>query len=782
MPQRGLQRSGCDMLTVVLAPFAAALLAPLIVSRLRDRAALVLALVPASLFAWAMANLGEAFPGRIEATPWVPGLSVSLSFNLDGLSALFTLLITGIGTLVVLYAGGYLAGHVMLGRFFAILFAFMGAMLGVVLSDNMIALFVFWELTSLASYLLVGFEAAKPHARRSALQALLITGTGGLALLAGMILLAEAGGSWELSDLALAKSWLQASPLYGPALVLVLVGCFTKSAQWPFHSWLPGAMAAPTPVSAYLHSATMVKAGVYLLARLEPALGGTDVWLVSLGLVGGLTMLMGAVFALLETDLKLVLAWTTVAALGTLVFLLAPSFEPSVKAAMAFLLVHALYKGALFMTAGNLDHEAGTRDLTRLRGLARAMPLTFAAAAMAAFSMAGLPASLGWVAKELIGLAKASDEIGLTLTAATAANAAGFAVACIAGLRPYLGQASEAAAEAHEAPWTMLAGPLLLGALGLVFGMAPQLAADLLIAPAAAAVLGTKPALEITLFKGFDWKFLLTLATFAAGAAIYLAWVRFGAEARARSAPVLERGPDRGYDHLLAGLAAFASWLTRLMQPGLLHRYVAATFAVVGLVVIAGAFRGPFALAPLGDGGKLIEWVVIVLTAAAALATALATTRLLAVTALGMVGLGVAMIFMLWSAPDLAITQFMVETLIVVILALILIRLPGFRITSEADRPGPGTIMIAAGAGVLVAVLMLGVLAEPFDPRLAEWFGANAVPGGLGRNVVNVILVDFRALDTLGEITVVVAAALGGIAAMMRFGRRRADAGGREDR
>jgi multicomponent Na+:H+ antiporter subunit A len=769
------------MLTVVLAPFVTALVAPFVVSRLGDRAALVLALVPAALFGWAIANLGEAFPGRIEATPWVPGLAASLSFSLDGLSALFTLLITGIGTLIVIYAGGYLAGHPMLGRFLAMLFAFMGAMLGVVLSDNMIALFVFWELTSLMSYLLVGFESAKASARRSALQALLITGTGGLALLAGLILLAEAGGSWELSDLALAKSWLQASPLYLPALALVLAGCFTKSAQWPFHSWLPGAMAAPTPVSAYLHSATMVKAGVYLLARLEPALGGTEVWLVALGLVGGITMLTGAVFALLETDLKLVLAWTTVAALGTLVFLLAPSQEPSVKAAMAFLLVHALYKGALFMTAGNIDHEAGTRDLTRVRGLARAMPLTFAAAAMAAFSMAGLPAGLGWVAKELIGLAKAADGIGLTLSVATVANVAGFAVACIAGLWPYLGRPSAAAEEAHEAPWTMLAGPLALGALGLVFGMAPQVAADVLIAPAAAAVLGRKPSLEIVLFKGFDWKFLLTLATFAAGAAAYLAWMRFGAAARARAAPLLARGPDRGYDHVLAGLAGFAAWLTRLMQPGLLHRYMAASFAVVGLVVIAAAFRGPFALAPLGDGGLLIEWAVIGLTAAAALVTAVATTRLLAVTALGMVGLGVAMIFMLWSAPDLAITQFMVETLVVVILALILIRLPGFRLTSEADRPTPGTVAIAAGAGILTATLLLGVLAEPFDGRLSDWFADRSVPEGLGRNVVNVILVDFRALDTLGEITVVVAAALGGLAAMMRFGRRRADAARQDD-
>jgi multicomponent Na+:H+ antiporter subunit A len=770
------------MLTVVLAPFAAALAAPVLVGRLGYRAAFVLALVPAGLFLWALANLGAAFPGRIEATPWVPGLSASLSFALDGLSALFTLLITGIGTLVVLYAGGYLHGHAQLGRFFAILFAFMGAMLGVVLSDNILALFVFWELTSLTSYLLVGFESGKAAARRSALQALLITGTGGLCLLAGLILLAEAGGSWELSDLALAKSWIQESPLYTPALVLILLGCFTKSAQFPFHSWLPGAMAAPTPVSAYLHSATMVKAGVYLLARLEPALGGTEAWLYSLGIIGAITMLLGAVFALLETDLKLVLAWTTVSALGTLVFLLAPSQEPSVMAAMAFLLVHALYKGALFMAAGNIDHEAGTRDLTKLSGLARAMPVTFAAAALASVSMAGLPAGLGWVAKELIGTAKVADDIGLTLTAATVANAMLFAVAAIAGIAPYFGAKSDAAETAHEAPWTMLAGPVVLGGLGLVFGMVPQLAADLLIAPAASAVLGTKATLEITLFKAFDWKFMLTLATFAAGLVLFLAWRRFGNAWRAHADPILARGPDRGYDHVLAGLAALAGWQTRLIQGGRLHRYVAASFIVIAALVIASAFRGRFALAGLTDSGRVIEWAVIALTAAAAIVTAAATTRLLAVTALGMVGLGVAMLFMLFSAPDLAITQFMVETLVVVILALILIRLPGFRLSADADGPRWLNIGIAGTVGTLVSLLLLGVLAEPFDTRLAEWFAERSVPDGLGRNVVNVILVDFRALDTLGEITVVAAAAMGALAVMMRVAARKPGASGEGER
>jgi multicomponent Na+:H+ antiporter subunit A len=318
----------------------------------------------------------------------------------------------------------------------------------------------------------------------------------------------------------------------------------------------------------------------------------------------------------------------------------------------------------------------------------------------------------------------------------------------------------------------------VLGSLGLVFGMAPQLAADLLIAPAASAVLGTKASLDITLFKAFDWKFMLTLATFAAGAILFLGWRRFGAAWRERAAPILACGPDRGYDHLLAGLAALAGWQTRIIQGGLLHRYVAASFIVVAAVVIASALRGRFALAGLTDTGRVIEWAVIALTAIAAIVTAVATTRLLAVTALGMVGLGVAMLFMLFSAPDLAITQFMVETLVVVILALILIRLPGFRLSAEADAPRWLNIGIAGVMGTLVSLLLLGVLAEPFDLRLAEWFAAKSVPEGFGRNVVNVILVDFRALDTLGEITVVAAAAMGALAVMMRVASRKPGDGG----
>ncbi len=754
------------MLIVVLAPFLAAALAPALVRVGGGRAASILAIVPAAIFAWALARLDHLQEGVRDSTPWVAGLDVHLDFALDGLSGLFVLLISGIGTLVVVYAGGYLKGHPMLGRFFLFLMMFMGAMLGVVLADNVITLFVFWELTSLASYLLVGFESERPQARRAALQALLITGSGGLALLAGLILAAIAGGSWRISDLITAGEAIRSHALYLPAMALIVLGCFTKSAQWPFHSWLPGAMQAPTPVSAYLHSATMVKAGVYLLARLDPAFGGTPVWTMTLMLIGAVTMLAGLLLALLETDLKLVLAWTTVSSLGALVFMIGPATEDSARAAMAFLLTHALYKGALFMAAGNVDHESGTRDVRALSGLLRAMPVTFLATAVSSASMAGLPLSLGWVTKGITGAAALTAGGVLPPTVANLANVLLVAIAGVVTVSPFLGAQSPAAKKAHEAPWSMLAGPLTLAALSLLFGIVPSPVADAVLAPAASAVAGMPLTLEAKLMKPLDLTLGITLAGFAAGAWLYAAWRQHSERWRKRLSPITSHGPDAGYDRTLSGLAVLAAWQTRLLQPGLLHRYMAATFLVVILAVGASLSRGDVRLALGVDGVRLIELAVIILTSTAAIVAAIATTRLLAVTALGVVGIGVALIFMLFGAPDLAITQFMVETLIVVLLALVLVRLPGFRLSAAADRPRWLHAAIAAGMGGLVSVLLLGVLAEPFDPRLSEWFARTAVPEAFGHNIVNVILVDFRALDTWGEIIVVFASALAGLAAI----------------
>ncbi|HVK92330.1 MAG TPA: proton-conducting transporter membrane subunit, partial [Mycoplana sp.] len=406
-------------------PFLGALVAPVLTRFLGHRAAWPLALVPAAIFLHFSGFLPEVGRGEVVTGgfAWVPSYNVSFSWLIDGLSLVFLLLISGIGTLIVLYSGGYLKGHPHQGRFFSFMLMFMGAMLGLVASDSFLMLFVFWELTSITSFLLIGFDHAREAARRAALQALVVTGGGGLLLLAGLLVLWNVTGVTQLSLLLTFGEEVRASPFYLATLLLVLGGAFTKSAQFPFHFWLPNAMEAPTPVSAYLHSATMVKAGVYLLMRLNPVLGGTAPWETILSAFGGLTLLVGAVLAIRQTDLKLMLAYTTVASLGLLVMLTGLGSEHAAAAAALYLVAHSLFKGALFMVAGVLDHETGTRHITRLGGLGRVMPVTFAAAVLAALSMGGLPPFFGFLAKEEVYAALAGDNL----------RAVAFTIAAVAG-------------------------------------------------------------------------------------------------------------------------------------------------------------------------------------------------------------------------------------------------------------------------------------------------------------------------------------------------------------
>ncbi len=399
------------------------------------------------------------------ALDWAESLSVQLSFWVDGLSLSFALLITGIGALVTLYSTKYLGGHVDYNRFVLFLLMFMVGMLGVVLADNIIGLFVFWEVTTIASYLLIGFSADKANSRRCALQALLVTGTGGLALLAGLILLGQVAGSYELSQIVTRGDIIRADPLYEAILILILAGTFTKSAQFPFHFWLPNAMAAPTPVSAYLHSATMVKAGIYLMARLNPALGGTDLWFWVLIIAGGFTTVFASLLALRQTDIKQVLAYTTLMALGALTLFIGVGTSDAIKAMMVFLVVHSLYKAALFLMIGNVDHATGTREAPILRGLARKMPITFFAAALAAISMAGIPPFFGFIGKEFLykaGLHADTASFWITGTI-FAASVMMFAAAGIAVLRPFTGPLADTPKPAQEAPWQMWLGPFFLG-------------------------------------------------------------------------------------------------------------------------------------------------------------------------------------------------------------------------------------------------------------------------------------------------------------------------------
>jgi multicomponent Na+:H+ antiporter subunit A len=648
----------------------------------------------------------------------------------------------------------------------------MSAMLGLVLSSNLIVLFVFWELTSFASYLLIGYKHTDAEARRSALQALLVTGAGGLVLLAGFILLSIAGGgTFDLQALMAQADAVQGHALYGALFACIAVGAFTKSAQVPFHFWLPNAMAAPTPVSAYLHSATMVKAGIYLLMRLDALLGGTLLWVGTLAVAGGLTMLVGAVGALRQTDLKKVLAYSTITALGTLTLLVGLSFEASIVAAVVFLLVHALYKGALFLVAGTVDHETGTRDLRRLGGLRRAMPVTTGAALLAGLSMAGLPPLFGFVGKELAYKAKLGFEGADLLLPGVAvlANALTVAAAGLIVLRPFFGAKPPALRVAHEAPWALRIGPLVLAGTGLLFGIAPALLPAPLVASAATATLGYAADVKLALWYGWDTALLLSLATMGGGVLAYLQWDWIQA-ALARLDGWTAWGPERAYARSLDGMQRLAAWQTRRLQTGDLRTYLA---WMLGLTTLLPAVT----LLALHDGGVAAWWapawqevqphewglaLLVVLSAGTVMG---APSRTLSVAALGVAGFSVALLYLSLGAPDLAMTQFLVETLIVVIILLVLRHLPRFG--REAVEPLWARIRrgaIALGTGALVTGLALAVAQGPFDASVSQFYAERSVPEGFGRNLVNVILVDFRALDTLGEITVLAVAALGAYA------------------
>ena len=723
------------------------------------------------LFAQLLGPVGQDETLRVSRD-WVPSLGIALSFLVDGLSLTFALLITGIGTLVFLYASKYMQGHVHFARFMLFLALFMLAMLGLVLADNLLTLFVFWELTTITSYLLIGFDHATAKGRRSALQALLLTGTGGLALLAGFILIGAVGGSFELSELRDLGRILQDHALYPAILILVLAGTFTKSAQFPLHFWLPNAMAAPTPVSAYLHSATMVKAGVYLMARMHPNLGGTDAWLWALTIFGAVTAVFASVMALKQTDLKQALAYTTLMALGTLTLFLASDVGYAITAAMTFLIVHSFYKAALFLVVGIVDHSTGTREVHLLGGLARYMPVTTFAAALAALSMAGFPPFLGFIGKELkyAGALAVQSEPLLVAGAMLLANALMLAVAGVVSFSPFWRRKHLAEAlHPHRAHWAMVAGPLVLAAGGALFGVFPDLLAYTLVNPGVAAILGpeVKPA-ELKLWAGVNLPLVLSIATFALGILIYN--LRRGL--RARLIEMGEKSPsfDAGWDNLLDGLKAFAAWQTRLVQGGVLRTYLFVTFLTL-LIGVAGTIAARTGFATTVEWPVLLvkHWVVIALIVAGALVTLTTSSRVAAIAGLGAVGIGVALIFIIFGAPDVAITQLLVETLVVVLFAVAALKLPFLDPDRRKDHR-PRDAILAVGIGAVVTAVMLMVTDGPIDRRLTSFFEEASWPEAFGRNIVNVILVDFRALDTFGEIAVVVIAALGAYALLM--GRR----------
>ncbi len=760
-------------------PFLAALFAPVLVRLAGGRAAgVLLSLVPFSLAGWLLARAWGGADGMQWSVPWLPSLGVEFALRLGGFESLFLLLVTFIGGLICIYGGSYLAGDRQQPRFFAILLLFMTSMIGVVLADDIILMFVFWELTSITSFLLIGYKHEDEKARKAALQGLLVTGGGGLALLAGLILTTQITGVTRISELPQHAAALGASPLFIPAFLLILLGVFTKSAQVPFHFWLPNAMAAPTPVSAYLHSATMVKAGVILLAKLSPAMSHTDVWLWVVAPVGALTMLTGSVMAVMQQDLKRLLAYSTIAVLGMLVMLLGFGDPFSLKTALFLAFVHALYKGALFMVAGTVDHSTGTRDIGSLSGLGRAMPFLALAAAASALSMSGVPPTLGFISKELLYEAKLSFGPLRTLysIAGVAASALMVAVALIVGIRPFL-EGNETTRIKHRPGWGLVAPPLILSVLGLLLGFVPGLLDRTLISPAVRSLGGDPTVAKLVLWHGFTPVLALSALTLALGFAAYSMRVRLRLFAR-HLEDVGGITPSSIYHSVLAGVLGLAGFLTGWIQNGRLSVYVRVTLGAAALLVLYAVFlsSGSFETATRIPAG-LFDTTVVVLMSVSAVAAVFAHSRLSAILCLGGVGYSVALMFVAFGAPDLAITQLLVETLTVVLFSFVILKLPQIRVIARnRERRLDAFVAVICGLAMTLVVwkTMHVQLHEPISPGLVE----RSVTEAFGRNVVNVILVDFRALDTLGEITVLALACLGVtalVARKKRFRRKSSD-------
>lgn len=740
----------------------------------------MLAAVPAFLFVAFLLPMAGAPPEPlVQSFRWVPSLGVSLPFRLDGFSRFFALLITGIGALVVLYAGAYFAGKPRErgASFIALILLFMSAMLGTVLSDSLIGLYVFWELTSLVSFLLIGFDAHKPEARKAALQSLIVTAGGGLALFAGILLIGWQLGTFALSEIAGRGPELAASPWAPAILVLVLIGAFTKSAQVPFHFWLPNAMAAPSPASAYLHSATMVKLGVYLLARLDQPLSAMPAFGPLLVAFGSATLLVASFRALSQTGFKAVLAQTTVGSLGLLVMLIGLDGPLAATATVGFILAHALYKATLFFCAGTAIHATGRTDLREIAGLRRALPLTALAAALAAVAMAGLPPTFGFIAKETIFEAQLESTFGSWVVAvAVLGNAVFVTAALLASWRPFLRApalttAGHGVSAGHGETVGLVIGPLVLSTLALLFGLAPGLVASTLIGPAATALVGAPVPVSLALWHGWTPLLALSALVVGLGVALFLAWPRFAERLAARTRLDAALG-DAGYNRLFGFVVALAERSTRLLQNGDQHRYtatvVAATVAIVltGLAVARPAVRLDLSMADLRPVP-----VLVLLFMVAGAAAAVATRSLIrSVIGVGIVGFGSALLFLVNGAPDLALTQFSVEVLVVVILAALLLRLPTITPFTRRRRERRLDAILATLFAAILFAGLATLTAAPLDRRLSDFFSSASYPEAFGRNVVNVILVDFRAIDTLGEMAVV------GFAAIAVWGllRRRA--------
>ncbi|MEO8249834.1 MAG: monovalent cation/H+ antiporter subunit A [Burkholderiales bacterium] len=780
--------------TLILLPFLASGVAALVPTHARNAASTLAGLVALVCLVQAALLFPEVQAGGVlrEEYRWLPSAGLNIVIRLDGFAWLFSMLVLGIGALVVMYARYYMSPKDPVPRFFAFLLAFMGSMMGVVLSGNLVQLVLFWELTSLFSFLLIGYWHHLADARRGARMSLTVTGLGGICLLIGVLLIGHVVGSFDLDDVLGSGDTIRTSPLYPVLLVLVLLGALTKSAQFPFHFWLPHAMSAPTPVSAYLHSATMVKAGVFLLARLWPALSGTDLWFYMVGGAGLATLLLGAYSAMFQNDLKGLLAYSTISHLGLITLLLGLNSPFAAVAAVFHIMNHAIFKASLFMAAGIIDHETGSRDIRKLNGLWRSMPYTGTLALVAAASMAGVPLLNGFLSKEMFfaGTIFVSAapwiEYGLPL-AATVFGIFSVAYSLRFSLDVFFGPPShDLPRQPHEPNRWMRVPVELLVAACLVVGLVPAWSIGAFLAAAARPVVGGDlPDYSLAIWHGFNLPFVMSLIALGGGAVGYLLLRRAHQRGRLGSAP------------LIGGLSGKSAFETALAATSLLARKALRTLGsrrlqVQLLLVVAAAALA--AAAPLLAGGLafgnaaplpvspvfLLLWVVGIACAVGAAQQA-KFHRLVALILMAGAGLVTCVTFIWFSAPDLALTQLAVEVVTTVLILLGLrwlpTRVPG-KAAGAAGRPRSSVrerarrlrdLALALSCGAGMSALAYAMLTREAGQSISPFFLERALPEGGGANVVNVLLVDFRAFDTLGELTVLGAVSLAVYALLRRF-------------